>query len=204
MKSLPRAAGIGFLLTCLVWRVAAENAADPVAKYFYPPGLVRMTREALKLTEEQQAALQEALEQAHSRSAEFQARLNGARQKLEDLVKADKLDEEAVLKQAGRVMDLERDLKMAQVVLLVKIRSTLTLEQQTKLKELKEKTAGFQAKVRQAVELEQKWKEEGRDTSAFDRAREEFEALMTEGDFKAVEMLLDKTLKRLQEAKDKK
>jgi hypothetical protein len=85
------------------------------------------------------------------------------------------------------------------LVLLVKIKNTLTVEQQAKLKELKDKSAGFQTKVRQAMDLAKKWKEEGRDISSFEQARDEFEALMREGDFKKAEELLEKTLKRLRE-----
>jgi Spy/CpxP family protein refolding chaperone len=201
MKSFPRIVVLGLVLACAGGPVEAQKEPDPLAEHFYPPELVRMAHQALKLTEDQQAALQEAAERVQSRTAAFQERMKGARAKLEGLVEQTKLDEEAVLEQASKVMNLERDIKMAQLVLLVKIKNTLTAEQRTKLDELKGKSAGFQAKVRQAMELAKKWKEEGRDISSFQQAREEFESLMKDGDFKAAEQLLEKTLKRLQEGK---
>ena len=130
-----------------------------------------MAQPALQLTEDQQASLTEAMEKAQSHIAGFQAGLKAETERLTALVKEEKLDEEAVMVQADKVMRLERDIKWAQLGLLVRIKNTLTPEQQAQVRELKGRTAGFQAKVRQAQELAQKWKQAGRELSPFEQAR---------------------------------
>jgi len=57
------------------------------------------------------------------------------------LLKARPVDENAVLAQVDHVLDREREIKKAQISLLVRIKNQLSEEQQNKLMELRRKSS---------------------------------------------------------------
>ena len=195
-------AGTLLLGLALTWAAALARAQDlpgPLLEQFFPPDLVRMAQPALHLTDEQEATLQDALDRVEPHLAETRKLLEKANGTLSEMVKPEKLDNDAVMEQADRVLRLQTETQRATLALLLRIREILTPEQQAKLREFKSKTAAFQARIRQASELAAQWKAQGRDLSGFEQARRQFEALMGAGDFRAAETTLDNTLKRLKE-----
>jgi Spy/CpxP family protein refolding chaperone len=198
MKALPGMLLLSLLLTCVGVCARAQGLPDVITESLYPPDLVRLAYPTLNLTEDQKTELQSADEKVTEHLARIKKALAQETAKLAAMVKAEKLDNDAIMLQADKVMKLEQDGKRATLALLLKIRETLTPEQQAKLKEFKAKSAAFQSKVHQTMELAQKWKQEGRELADFEPARREFETLMRDGNFQAAEALLDKTLKRLQ------
>jgi Spy/CpxP family protein refolding chaperone len=60
-------------------------------------------------------------------------------EKLVQLLKAPPVDENAVLAQVDQVLNREREIKKAQISLLVRIKNLLTEGQQNKLMELRRK-----------------------------------------------------------------
>jgi len=60
------------------------------------------------------------------------------------LVKQPRVDEPQVLAQLEKVLAIEREIKRAQVALLVRIKNNLTPEQQTKLLEIRNKSENKQ------------------------------------------------------------
>ena len=179
----------------------AQRLPEAMTEDFYAPDLIQQTRQMIGLTDEQQASLQEALEKIQTRVTGLQRQNRLETEKMSALVKAEKLDEDLVMAQADRVLKLEREVKLAQLALLIKIKNTLTPEQQAKLRELKAKTAGFQSRLREAQQLAEGWKRDGRDLSKFEQAKQGFETLLQQGKIKEAETLLDQILKLLKEPK---
>ena len=68
--------------------------------------------------------------------------MNEAAQELTRLSSSSSLDEDAVIIQADLVMTLEKDLKLGQLGLLVKIKNLLSPEQQEQLQELRRQGQG--------------------------------------------------------------
>ena len=58
-----------------------------------------------------------------------------------ELVKQGRPDESKTLAQLDKVLNLEREIKRAQIALLIKIKNSLTPEQQTKLREIKKQSS---------------------------------------------------------------
>jgi Spy/CpxP family protein refolding chaperone len=193
--------GGALFLVVAAGHLQAQGLPEAMTEDFYPPDLIRQTRQMIGLTGEQQAGLQEAIEKIQTRVADLQRQNKLETEKMSALVKADKLDEDTVMAQADRILKLEREVKLAQLALLIKIKNTLTSEQQAKLRELKAKTAGFQSRLREAQQLAEGWKRDGRDLSQFEQAKEDFEALLQQGKIKEAEALLEQNLKRLKEPK---
>jgi Spy/CpxP family protein refolding chaperone len=170
---------------------------DPIGENLFPPDLVMQAAPNLDLTEDQKRQLQDEVRQMQEQVPDLQVQLKAENEKLADLLKMERLEETAVLTQADKCIDTEREIKRAQLSMMIRIKNLLTEDQQKQLKELKAKMSGVQAKmarVGMAVQLAQ---QEGRDVSAIQDSREELSALMRQGKLKEAEELLDKVLEKL-------
>jgi len=92
---------------------------DPLARYLFPPELVMAHQQEISLTDRQQAAIQLAMKEAQR------------------LVQPTSADEAKVLEQVDRVLTVEREIKHAQLTLMIRIKNQLTEQQQTALGKLR-------------------------------------------------------------------
>lgn len=114
-----------------VWTVQeGHGGQDPFARNFYPPELIMQKQEALQLTDEQLAYFKTELRKAQLNFTELQWKLQDESEKLLTLAKAQRPNEEAILGQLEKVLTAERDVKRAQLTLLVRIKNKLTPVQQ--------------------------------------------------------------------------
>jgi hypothetical protein len=112
-------------------------AADPLARFLYPPELVMSHQEALGLTEKQRSAIQAAVKEAQAKVVDVQFKMSAEVEKLQHLLQIFTPDEPSVLDEVGRVLTLERDMKLAQMTLMVRIKSQLTERQQGLLDQMR-------------------------------------------------------------------
>src|SRR5216684_1251055 len=114
------------LCLCAVFLLATGAARaqqpdqDPIGQSFFAPELVIQHQEAVGLSAEQKEYLKAEIRQAQLKFTELQWKLQ------------DELE---------RVLAAEREIKRAQVTLLVRIKNKLTAEQQEKLLEMRSKPA---------------------------------------------------------------
>jgi Spy/CpxP family protein refolding chaperone len=120
---------------------AAQGAPEPdFSRHVFPPELVMKYQQKIGLRPEQRTAITEAIQQVQSRIVEQQWRMQEEAQKLGELLQAAPVNESAVLAQVDRVLGIEREVKRAHMTLLVRIKNTLTREQQAMLKGLRDAT----------------------------------------------------------------
>ena len=128
------------LLALGIWALAARADGpgdDPIARAVFPPDLVMKHSQEINLDERQRAAIKEQVQKAQAQATDAQFDLQGESQKLVRLLQARPVDETAVLAQVDKVLALERQVKRAQILLLVRIKNLLTEPQQAKLAELR-------------------------------------------------------------------
>lgn len=111
--------------------------ADPFGRFLFPPELVMQHQGSIGLTESQRAALQAAIQEAQTTVLKMQFALSGEAEKLGKLLDTPRIEEGAVLAQVDRILGIERELKRAQVTLMIRIKNTLTPEQQARLRSLR-------------------------------------------------------------------
>jgi uncharacterized membrane protein len=99
----------------------------------YPPELVMEHQNELGLSESERQVLRQAVQQAQVRFTDLQWRLSAETERLDTILREPVLREAQVLEQVDRVLALERDLKRTKIALLVRIKNTLTPEQQAKV-----------------------------------------------------------------------
>jgi Spy/CpxP family protein refolding chaperone len=120
---------------------SAQGSPEPdFSRHVFAPELVMKYQQKIGLRPEQRTAITDAIQQVQSRIVEQQWRMQEEAQKLGDLLQATPVNESAVLAQVDRVLGIEREVKKAHMTLLVRIKNTLTREQQAMLKGLRDAT----------------------------------------------------------------
>src|SRR5437764_7318691 len=110
---------------------------DPIGQSFFPPELVMQNQESIGLNDDQKAYLKTELREAQLKFTDWQWKLQDEMEKMVALVKQPHIDEQQVLAQLEKVLATEREVKRAQISLLVHIKNKLTAEQQAKLEAIR-------------------------------------------------------------------
>jgi Spy/CpxP family protein refolding chaperone len=114
---------------------------DPFGRSFFAPELVMQHQEAIGLSDEQKIFFKTEIRQMQLRFTEWQWKLQDEMEKMVAIVKQPRVEEQQALAQLEKVLTIEREIKRAQVTLLVRIKNKLTPEQQAKLEELRKAAA---------------------------------------------------------------
>jgi Spy/CpxP family protein refolding chaperone len=121
------------LLVLIPASLIAQEPEPEFAKYLFPPELVMQHQQAIRLTAEQRTSITQGIREFQLKVVELQWKMQDEAQKLNELVQESKVDEAATVAQVDRVLDVERQIKRAHMGLLVRIKNTLTPEQQRRL-----------------------------------------------------------------------
>ena len=106
---------------------------DPLARHLFPPELVMAHQQAIGLTDRQRAAIQLAIRDAQAKFVDLQFTMSAEVETLQRLLESGSVDEAKVLEQVDRVLAVERQVKHAQLALMVRIKNQLTPQQQAEL-----------------------------------------------------------------------
>jgi Spy/CpxP family protein refolding chaperone len=134
---------ISILLISLAARAQSrpDGATDDIAQNLFAPDLVFKYRQDIELDEAQSKALKDLVQKAQSRFLDLQWDMQAEAGKLAQLLHMPKIDEAAALTQVDKVLGLEREVKKAQLSLLIRIKNLLTPAQQQKLLDLRSKSS---------------------------------------------------------------
>lgn len=112
-------------------------AHDPLSEYLFPPELIMAHQKAIGLDDAQKNAIRSEILKTQTRFTELQWQLQDAIESLASVLKNSPVDEQQVLGQLDKVLNFEREIKRAQLGLMVRIKNKLTPEQQARLRELR-------------------------------------------------------------------
>lgn len=110
---------------------------DLFGRYLFPPELIMQRQQAIGLTDAQRDQIRGEIQKAQTTFGDVQWRVAGQSEKIEKLLQAPQIDESAVLAQVDSVLALERQIKRAQIALLVRIHNALTDPQRARLQQLR-------------------------------------------------------------------
>lgn len=179
------------------------SANEIIANSFAEPDLIVRFDRALQLTPDQQQYIGAEVKRATDRLATLQGQIKRQTELLAPMVTPPVVEEEVVLPQAEKILQLEREVKLAQLRLLVRANNILTPSQKAQLKAIQQKVLTLQEKwatVQQLMRLRQK---EGVDLGDFTPLKTEYEAAIAEGAIDKAERTLDRALEQLQNKSDK-
>ena len=106
---------------------------DPIGRNLYPPELIMRFQQEIALAPEQRAAITKAIQEFQNKTVELQWQMQDQTQRMATLLSKPSIDEAAALQQLDQVLNVEREVKRAHIGLLIKLKNTLTAEQQAKL-----------------------------------------------------------------------
>jgi len=112
-----------------------EPPDDPIAQNLFPPEMVMQHRQEIALTDEQHTAIRQELRKASTRFNELQWQMEDEMETMNKLTKASTVDEQKVMAQLDKILNIEREVKRTQLLVSLRIKNKLTEEQQTKLQE---------------------------------------------------------------------
>ena len=116
---------------------ARPPAPDPFAMYLFPPELVMSHQEAIGLTDRQRTAIQEAIKETQGKMMDVQFKMASLVEKISHALGAATVDEAAVLQLVDQVLSSGREMKRAQMSLMIRIKNQLSAEQQSALDKLR-------------------------------------------------------------------
>src|SRR5215472_5879041 len=114
-----------------------QPGPDPLGQNFFPPELVMQNQQAIGLTDEQKNYFRTEIRDAQIKFTDLQWKLQDEAEKMMALVKQPHVDEQQALAQLEKVLSVEREVKRAQIALLVHLKNRLSPEQQAKLEEIR-------------------------------------------------------------------
>jgi Spy/CpxP family protein refolding chaperone len=135
------ASSISFLALLLAASAVAQQVKpeDNFARAFFAPELVMQHARAISLTDDQRNAITLAIAETQVKAVSNQLRMLEQMQAVIEQVEQARINEGQVLPALNRVLDLEQEVKIAHTTLLIRIKNLLTPEQQSKLRELRDK-----------------------------------------------------------------
>lgn len=125
-------------LAATIPALAEAPAEDPFQGALFPPELVMLHAEEIGLDEAQRLAIKEAVQEVQPLFLDRQFELQSEVGRLRKQIAPAEVDEEQALATLDRVLAVEREIKRAQVGLLVRIKNLLRPEQQQRLSALRD------------------------------------------------------------------
>jgi Spy/CpxP family protein refolding chaperone len=135
VKWTTAALALGLALLSAAALTAQQPGDDPLAKLLFPPDLVMQHQADIGLKPEQRSAITRGIAELQAKALDLQWRMQDATTALATLLAKPVVDQTAALAQVDSVLSLEREVKRAQLTLLIRIKNTLTPEQQSRLAE---------------------------------------------------------------------
>lgn len=112
---------------------AQAPGPDPIAEHLFPLELVMRHAADIGLEDRQRTTVKETIQKVQPRLLDLQWEMQAEAERMVRLLQARPVDEPAVLAQADRVLNLEREIKKTHLSLLVRVKNLLTEPQQQKL-----------------------------------------------------------------------
>jgi Spy/CpxP family protein refolding chaperone len=109
---------------------AQTPPSDPIRDALLPPDFVMEHQQELGLSDHQKKAIVADVQAAQDHFARSQKQIEAAKSKLVDILSQSRIDQAKALAQMDAVLDVEREIKHAQLTLMVQIKNELTAEQQ--------------------------------------------------------------------------
>jgi Spy/CpxP family protein refolding chaperone len=109
---------------------------DPIGENLFPPDLIMAHASEIGLTDTQRSSIESAMHGAEQSFRSLQPQMQNATDGLARQLRASRVDQTQVFGQLDKVLGIERNVKRAQLGLMIQIKNVLTADQQTKLRRL--------------------------------------------------------------------
>jgi len=119
---------------------------DPIGRFLFQPELIMEYSNQLNLSEQQQDLLKNELKNAQASIFDLKWQLNEESKNLKGILQVTPIDEDQMLAQSDKVMQLEQQIKRVHLTLLARLKNMLSERQIQRLSELRRKAREKQAR----------------------------------------------------------
>jgi Spy/CpxP family protein refolding chaperone len=119
-----------------------KQEEDPFAAVLFPPDLIMQHARAIRLNDEQRAAITKLIGDLQKRAVSLQWQLAEQVQSLKETLARPKIEQDRALDQLNKVLDTEKEIKHAHLEMLLRIKNVLKPEQQVELNRLRAASPG--------------------------------------------------------------
>lgn len=141
-----RAVVLAFGLAAAALPAAAQEEPtlqqDPLFATLFTPELIMQHRRAIGLSDEQRDAISRLISELQGEVLSLQWELADEIEELGSVTGRPRVELDRALDEMGDVLDKEKDIKLAHLEMLVRIKNVLTAEQQARLEELRSAPEG--------------------------------------------------------------
>jgi Spy/CpxP family protein refolding chaperone len=137
MKIISAAYILCFFISATFSSLFAQQP-DPFGEAFFSPELIMQNQQAIGLSEEQKTYIMSQIQEAQEKFTSLNWSLQKEMEILVRLTNQNMVDEKKVLGQLDSVLQIEEQVKKAQITLMIRIKNKLTAGQQARLKQMKE------------------------------------------------------------------
>jgi hypothetical protein len=117
--------------------LAQTSGEKTLEENLFPPELLLRNGQRLDLKPEQRTVIAQEFQQLQNKVAELQSRMPDEGTRLVEILQRDRVGENEALTQLDRVLAVEREMKKAELAMLIRIKNVLTPAQQSMLKRLR-------------------------------------------------------------------
>ncbi len=115
----------------------AQEEADPFAEIFFDPELVMKNRDQIALTDAQWNQISNELRELQRSAVDYEWDMADAAQDLMSIARSDRVDEAAAIEAARRIFAVENEIKVIQMLMVIRIKNVLTPQQQAALRNIR-------------------------------------------------------------------
>lgn len=130
------------LLTLVAGSYAEDKNPDPLAENLFAPELILQNQQAINLTADQKTFIRGEIQKAQAKFTDLQFQLQDEMEGLVTLIKQPHTDEDQALAQLEKILKIEREVKRAQISLMIRLKNELTADQRAKLQDIKKSAPG--------------------------------------------------------------
>ena len=131
---------LAFVILCAspVWGIGPERG-DAIGRLLFKPEMIMKFSNQLDLSEQQQDVLKNELKNAQASIFDIKWQLNEESEKLKAMLQTSPIDEDEMLTQSDKVIELEHQIKRVHLTLLARLKNMLSDEQIKMLRDLRRK-----------------------------------------------------------------
>ena len=131
--------GLALVPAPLVAQEAPTQEEDALAKVVFEPELIMRHGRAIDLNDEQRDAISRMIRELQGRAVSLQWELLDQTQALTEIMQNPRVDQDRALDALDELLETEKEIKQAQLELLIRIKNVLRPEQQAELTRLRER-----------------------------------------------------------------
>jgi Spy/CpxP family protein refolding chaperone len=129
---------LSLLISTSIWgQQPPQN--DPISETLFPPELILQHQTEIGISESQKNFIREEVKKVQKQFLDLQFQIQDETEKLVSLLKQERTDENQVLAQLDKLLNIEREIKRTHFILVVRIKNMLTPEQKALLQKIKDK-----------------------------------------------------------------